>query len=133
MSDILGIDGNRRFISRFYPVKLSDDEVLNIVDYYKYYDIEPIKDIIANYNLLIGDILLIVKMCSVKACLDYVEEVGKISNDETVYASISQFIDNNTLAIFGDSCREEYGIYHFSTDEIADLLYFIDAIEEEDN
>lgn len=128
---MLGIEENRNFINHFYPVNINDDDVLNIVDYYKYYDIKPIKNVIANYSLCLGDVLLIARMCAVKAVIDYVDNNPTLPNNEIVYDLMSRFIDNNTLLIFGDSCHEEYELYHFSTDNIADII--IDIKEDEEN
>ena len=126
---------NRNLINHFYPVNITDDEVLDIVDYYKYYDIKPIKDIIDDKlnKLCIGDVLLIARMCAIKAVIDYVDNNENIPNNEIVFDLMSRFIDNNTLLIFGDACREEYELYHFSTDDIADIIIDIKGYEEEQN
>ena len=127
---MFGIEETKRFTNHFYKVNLDNSEILNIVSYYKYDDLKPIKDIISNYNLSIGDVLIIARMCAIHGVIEYVDNFGRVPNDESFFSSISQFIDNNTLEIFGDSCREEYDLYHFSTDEIFDLLYFIDGLED---
>ena len=131
---MLSVIDNRNLINHFYPVNITDDEVLDIIDNYEYYDIKPIKKVIDDKisKLCLGDVLLIARMCAIKAVIDYVDNNPNIPNNEIVFDLMSRFIDNNTLLIFDDACREEYDLYHFSTDDIADIIIDIKGNDEEE-
>lgn len=128
---MLSLADNRDLINGFYPVNIKNKDVLDIVDNYEYYDIKHIKDVIVKYSLCLGDVLLIARMCAIKAVITYYDNHRDLPNNESVYDLMSRFIDNNTLLIFGDACREEYDLYHFSTDDIADIIIDIKGNDEE--
>lgn len=112
----------RNFVNEFYTVNIDNREALDIAECYQYSNVKPIKEAIAERDLSIGDVLFIARLCANTAVIDYVINHEDLPHNETVYDLLSHFIDNNTLLIFGDRCREKYMLYHISTDDIADII-----------
>ena len=108
------IETEREIVTLQCTVTLSDSEILDIVEQYRYNNIKPIKRIIDSmiHKLSVGDLLLIARLCAVGGVIDYAEDHEVVN-----YELLRRLIDNNTSLIFGNKIH-----YHISTYEIVDLL-----------
>ena len=112
-----GIESIREYVTKQgFKVKLTDDEILDVVDEYSLNDSSNIKTLLNHVKLEIGDEMIISRLCAIKGVIEYFAN-HEIINDEALFEFISELIDDSINELFNKRFE-----YHFSTDDIYELL-----------